>query len=286
MSFLSEDMVRRVLRRYSIRPDRKKGQTFLVNPQVVRRTVVEARLDRDDDVLEIGGGLGTLSRALAAVARRVFVIEIDRRLVQAMRGLLRDLDNVEVIHGDALTMELPRADKVVSNLPYSISSDITFRLLNNYSFEEAVLMYQREFAHRLMARPCTGEYSRLTVNTRYFADVERLFDVPAEAFYPRPKVDSTVVRLMPVDREVRHDRKTFSWMVRGVYAHRNKHFKRALSIWFKNAGLDSALVDTVLQEIGDRIAPTDRPRCIALEDLIALADLLQKMIDEGLLEGP
>jgi 16S rRNA (adenine1518-N6/adenine1519-N6)-dimethyltransferase len=166
---LSETDVRTLLKKYNIRPSKKRGQSFLTKQSVVRRIVDCAEISPDDEILEIGGGFGILSKALAKTAKHLTIIEIDKRLVQALKDILNAYDNVTIIQDDALKAQLPDVDKVVSNLPYSISSEVTFRILQEMTFERAVLMYQKEFARRFIAEPCTQQYSRLTVDISYLA---------------------------------------------------------------------------------------------------------------------
>ena len=153
MSSLSDD-IRRLLKRYNVRPKKKRGQTFLTSHSVVRDIVDLAEISKQDDVLEIGGGFGILTQQLAEKARHVHVIEIDPSLVMALGDALKDFTNVNIIDGDALKVDLPKVTKIVANLPYSISSEITFRVLREMDFEVAFLMYQKEFASRLVASPC------------------------------------------------------------------------------------------------------------------------------------
>ena len=195
MRFLTEDRIRSLLRKYSVTPDRNLGQSFLVNPVVARKIVESANLDSDSRVLEIGGGLGMLSEMLAESAGRVYIVEIDKKLVLALREILSEYSNVEIIQGDALTIDLPEVDRVVSNLPYSISSPISFRLLEEAKFQFAILMYQSEFAQRLFAEPGSSNYSRLSVGIQYLAHIQEVMYVPATDFYPIPAVDSMVVRV-------------------------------------------------------------------------------------------
>ena len=148
-------------------------------------------------MLEVGPGLGVLTRRLAESAGRVIAIEMDRRLADHLRPSLPG--NVELIVGDALTVPFPPFDRMVSNLPYSISSPIIFKLLE-HEFQKAVVMLQKEFADRLVARPDTDDYSRLTVNVYYRAECRILEKVPRSRFWPPPKVDSAVVELVPGPR--------------------------------------------------------------------------------------
>jgi len=187
-----------------------------------------AGLSHDDVVLEVGAGIGNLTSLLAERASKVIAIERDRRLVKILRERLKGDPNVEIVHGDALRIEIPKFNKVVANLPYGISSDITFRLLER-ELELAVLMYQLEFAKRLVAKPGSDDYSRLTVNAYYHAHVELLDEVPPAAFFPRPKVTSAIVRLKPREPpfEVVNE-KIFFNVVRALFQHRRKRVRNAL----------------------------------------------------------
>jgi 16S rRNA (adenine1518-N6/adenine1519-N6)-dimethyltransferase len=150
-----------------------------------------------------------------------------------LHGQLRGLANVQIVHGDALRIELPKFNKVVANLPYGISSDITFRLLE-HKFELAVLMYQQEFAERLVAKPGSSDYSRLTVDAYYRAHVELLGEVPPEAFVPQPKITSAIVRLRPREPPFEvADEKIFFDVVRALFQHRRQRVRNALYHSFK-----------------------------------------------------
>lgn len=281
------DNIRELLRKYDIRPSKKSGQSFLTNQIIARDIVGHADISKTDTVLEIGGGLGILTRWLADVAQEVLVIEIDKGLVRALTEKFESYENVRIIHGDALRVNLPQVDKVVSNLPYSISSEITFRLLKELDFELAVMMYQKEFAHRLIANPCTPEYSRLTVNFSYLASVEALMDVLAEEFFPIPAVDSTVVKVEKRKTgPFAKDDAIFTWLVRGIYSYPNKQVRRAISIWFRRIGVDKQLVKILIEKTEGQVNPTNRLRCLTLKQLVKLSDVILDMILSGELLDP
>ena len=221
------DAVGRELRRLGIRPSRGLGQHFLIDQRVARRQVDRAAISGDETVLEIGPGLGVLTGILASRTKRVIAIERDRRLAAALD---RHGDRVEVLQGDALKIEWPKFDVMVSNLPYQISSPITFKLLGQ-RFDRAVLMFQREFAVRMVARPGTKDYSRLTVSVANRAGVEVLERVPRSAFHPQPRVDSAIVRLVPRDPTYRlKNQATFHATVDACFLHRRKTIGNALEL--------------------------------------------------------
>lgn len=187
-----------------------------------------AELGPEDVVLEIGAGIGNLTERLAKKAKKVIAVELDPVLVRVLHDRFDKVENIEIIPGDALKIEFPEFDKVVSNLPYSISSEITFKLLR-YKFKLGILMYQYEFAARMVSPPNCKDYSRLTVDTCYFADASILMKVPKSAFQPVPEVDSAVVKLVPrpVPFEVK-DQAFFMDFVAAVFSQRRKKLKNAI----------------------------------------------------------
>lgn len=185
-----------LLRLYEVSPKKRLGQNFAVNSDMLKRLVSHASLTEDDIVLEVGPGFGFLTHFLSSKCKKVIAVEIDPQLVSFLRTQLRSLKNIELIEGDILKVSLPPFNKVVSAPPYSISSPLIFRLLEQ-QFDWAVLILQKEFAERLAASVGTKDYGRLTVNVYYRAEVELLDIVPRTMFYPPPDVDSMMVRLKP-----------------------------------------------------------------------------------------
>ena len=270
-----------------MRPKKKRGQSFLTSHAVVRDIVDLAELSKQDDVLEIGGGFGVLTQQLAEKARQVHVIEIDPSLVKALGDALKEFTNVNIIEGDALRVDLPKVTKIVANLPYSIASEITFRVLREMEFDVAILMYQKEFASRLVASPGTTEYSRLTINVQYYADVEEMLEVPAHMFYPVPAVDSTVVRMTQrSEGSFARDDTVFHWMIGGIYPYPNKNLRNALQIWFRNLGIDKTLSDEVIRRLDGVLTGTERLRSISRDQLILLADVLLELANDGTITDP
>jgi 16S rRNA (adenine1518-N6/adenine1519-N6)-dimethyltransferase len=286
VSSLSDD-IRRLLKRYNVKPKKKQGQTFLSSHRIAREIVDLAELSGRDEVLEIGGGFGVLTQQIAERAQQVHVIELDPNLAKALRDAVKDFTNVNIIEGDVLIVDLPRANKIVSNLPYSISSEVTFRILREIKFEQAILMYQKEFASRLVAAPGTTEYSRLTINVQYYVDVEEILEVPAELFYPLPAVDSTVVRMTPRSKGIfARDDSVFHWMIGGIYPYPNKNLRKALRIWFRNLGIDKNLSDDVLTRLKGVVTGDERLRSINLDTLVSLSDVLLVLIEEESIADP
>jgi 16S rRNA (adenine1518-N6/adenine1519-N6)-dimethyltransferase len=237
---------------------KKLGQHFLVDRRVLARIGDYASLSEEDRVLEIGPGTGNLTRILSERAGTVFAIEVDPALASSLEGRF---NNVSVLRGDALKVPLPDYNKIVSNLPYQISSKITFRLLER-PFDLAVLMYQREFAERMVAIPGTKEYGRLTLNVALRAEAEILEFVPKGAFRPMPAVESAIVRLRPRESRIPVDERVFDDLTRTLFSMRRKKVKRSLAAMRISHAVLSRIDPDLLEK---------RPQELSLEDVVDLA---------------
>ncbi|WP_456421295.1 16S rRNA (adenine(1518)-N(6)/adenine(1519)-N(6))-dimethyltransferase RsmA [Thermococcus sp.] len=210
--------------KYNLRPNRDLGQNFLIVPDIIERNVERAGLSEKDTVLEIGPGLGVLTKELAKRSGKVYAIEKDRRIIEILRREY-NWPNVELIEGDAVRVNWPEFNKMVSNLPYQISSPVTFKLLR-HEFERAVLIYQLEFAERMVAKPGDRNYSRLSLMVQAKANVELVERIGRGAFWPKPKVDSAVVVLEPKPQEERVELNEN--LVKALFQHRRSTVASAL----------------------------------------------------------
>ena len=237
---------RSVLRELGIRPSKSRGQHFLVDARVAARQLAYAELRPSDVVLEIGPGLGVLTRALVERVKRVVAIESDRRFAEYLQG---SVPEAEIHHADALKAEWPEFDVMVSNLPYQISSPLTFRLLAT-PFDHAVLMYQWEFAKRMVARPATPDYSRLSVGVYVRAACTILERVPRNAFQPQPKVSSALVRLEPRPSPFPiADPDRFDAVVSALFEHRRKTVENGLRLAWRSFAETPEGFETALREL-------------------------------------
>ena len=219
-----------ILNENRIKLNKNLGQNYLIDKNKRDQIINFGNINKEDVILEIGTGIGTLTIELAKKAKKVIAIEQDENICKILAKRLKDekIDNVELLNEDALNVEFPKFNKIISNLPYQISSPITFKFLD-YDFDLAVLMYQKEFANRMNGKVGTKNYSRLSAMLYFKCDVEKLTDVSSESFIPKPKIDSTVVKLTPKENKIsEEDFKIYSKFTKALFQHRNKKIRNAL----------------------------------------------------------
>lgn len=267
------------------------GQNFLVDANIVNKIVGSGGINRNDTVVEIGPGLGVLTREAAEIAGRVVAVEIDRHLIPILQETLADLKNVEVVQGDALETDFDRlvyGEKyayregrpfvIMANLPYYITTPLILHILNGrYNFKLMVIMIQHEVARRLNAVPGTKDYGSLTVAVNYHARVEYLFRVPHTVFIPRPEVDSAVVRLTRREKPAVDvpDEELFFKVVRGAFGQRRKTIQNALGSAFSS--IDRTLLSGILNAAG--VDPGRRGETLSLEEFARIARGVARLPD-------
>jgi 16S rRNA (adenine1518-N6/adenine1519-N6)-dimethyltransferase len=273
----------KLLKRYSIRPRRSLGQNFLVDDELIEEIVDEANVSADEEVLEIGAGLGTMTRVLAERARKVIAIEVDPALVNLLKRELNNLPNVTIIDEDILEIPLPITSKIVSNVPYSISSPLLLKILEATTWDMAILTLQKDFAARLIAEVGSKEYGRLTIAATYYSEVKLHGSYPPESFFPIPEVYSQIVELKRRTEPAFHvDRPEVFWRLsRVLFTQRNRLLAKALKTFAKGKDLPSAWSQVLLERAPERFL-TRRVRELGPEDFAALADLVSSRAGTGL----
>ena len=205
---------------------KSKGQHILKNPLVVQSIVEKSGLKSTDVVLEIGPGTGNLTMKLLEQAKKVIAVELDPRMVLELQRRVQGTpyqNQLQIIHADVMKVQLPYFDVCVANIPYNISSPLTFKLLSHRpAFRAAIIMYQHEFAMRLVAQPGNSLYSRLSVNAQLLSRVQHLLKVGKNNFRPPPKVDSSVVRIEPRNPPPPINFLEWDGMVRACFGRKNK----------------------------------------------------------------
>jgi 16S rRNA (adenine1518-N6/adenine1519-N6)-dimethyltransferase len=274
---LTPSTARAVLDRHGLAPRKRDGQHLLVDPNTVRRIVNTAGLAPDDVVLEVGPGIGSLTLALAAAVRRVIAVELDAGFVAALADVLADVDGVEVVHADALAVDLGRLvdggpARFVANLPYNIATAIAIEALATGAFSELFVMVQREVGERWAARPGDPTYSGVSAKLGVLAHVTVELSIPRSVFLPVPNVDSVMVRL--VRRDDAPDPAGFARLaavVDAAFAQRRKTLRNTLRALGPADRIDAvaAAVGIDLAGRAEELAPEDFLRLTAALDAYA-----------------
>ena len=244
-----------LLKKYDLQPDKNLGQNFLTDPQILEQIIKSAEIESQDVVLEIGAGLGHLTRQLAQAARQVIAVELDKRLIPALEETLQANDNIRIVQGDILQMDprdlVQEQDYlVVANIPYYITSSILRNLLESGAKPKRIILtIQHEVAQRVCAK--SGSMNVLSLSVLMYGEPILVHRIPADAFYPSPKVDSAVIRINlhpePILPESQRDQ--FFKLVKAGFLHKRKTLRNSLSTgltWPKDkteALLSSAKID-------------------------------------------
>ncbi|MBP2636750.1 MAG: rsmA [Firmicutes bacterium] len=276
-----KDVTLHIVRTFGIHMSKKLGQNFLIDANVVDGIVAAAAITEGDPVLEIGPGIGTLTQGLAEAGAEVTAVELDRRLLDVLGKTLEGYNNVRIIHGDILKIDISREInkekyKVVANLPYYITTPIIMKFLEEkLPVELLVTMVQKEVAERMVAKPGGKDYGALSVAVQYYTQPEIMFIVPPQAFLPPPAVESAVIRCTVRSKppvEVASE-KMFFRVVKAAFAQRRKTLANGL----KAAGLNKDDLEQVLTQAG--IDGTRRGEQLSLDEFAAIANAWTKLLN-------
>ena len=268
-----------IIQKYNFNFKKSFGQNFLIDSHVIDKIVRAAEITKEDNVLEIGPGIGTLTQYLAEAAGRVVAVEIDEKLIPVLGETLAEYDNVEVINEDILKCDIDsifggESFKVVANLPYYITTPIIMGLLEGKShFESITVMIQKEVADRMKAGPGTKDYGALSLVVQYYAEPYLAANVPPNCFIPRPAVGSAVIRLkrLTEPKVSVKDEKLLFGLIRAAFMERRKTLLNAVKN-YREMNISKENVEAALTEMG--IDTRIRGEALTLEQFAALADKL------------
>ena len=268
------------------RPKKSLGQHFLRDPLVIERILANAKFDKSSTVLEVGPGTGALTFPLASCVQHLIAVEKDGTLAEKLRADLRreGIGNVTLIHEDILKLDMaPLSEEkieVIGNIPYNISSPLIEMLIRNRELiPRAILTLQHELAARLTASPGNKQYGALTVLIQYHARLSTLLEVPRQAFFPKPKVSSTVVQFefsRPFPRRVDSE-DSFRKVVRAAFAHRRKTLLNSLRGTFPSWEVQSLL--NAMEHCA--IDPQRRAETLSMDDFINLTEGVRPLLDKS-----
>lgn len=286
MAYLgSPSATKEIINKYSFAFQKKFGQNFLIDANILENIVGAAEISKEDFVLEIGPGIGTMTQYLCEAAGQVVAVEIDKMLIPILQDTLSEYDNVEIINQDVLKVDIKslaeeknqgKPIKVVANLPYYITTPIIMGLFESkVPIESITIMVQKEVADRMQTGPGSKDYGALSLAVQYYADAKVMLNVSASCFMPRPNVDSAVIQLTrhrkaPVDVE---DEKLMFQIIRASFNQRRKTLVNGLK---NSSELDFSKEEilSAIQEIGK--PDTIRGEALTLEEFAMLSNQLKK----------
>ena len=279
-----------IIRKYAIKPRKRLGQSFLMEQNVIRKIAALANVTKNDIVVEIGAGIGVLTEDLAQNAAKLIAVEMDDKLIEVLKDKLLKYNNVQIYSGDILKFDFgaiardgQQKIKVIGNVPYNISSPVLFHLLSfRKIIDSFVLMLQKEVIQRLVAPPGGKDYGVTSVILQMFAAVEKVLDVPAGCFYPRPKVESSVIKGFFLERPLVElaNEEFFIRLVRDAFAQRRKMLINNL----KKSKLLERVSDVDLKEALDAagIDGQRRGETLSVEEFGHLSNILYHQSRETL----
>ena len=278
-----------LLKAWNLKPKKRLGQSFLSDPSAAAAITNRAQLSPQDVVLEIGAGLGALTIPLAQAVKKVYAVEKDQQLIDLLKTelLTRQITNCEIIRGDILRTDMHDYTAlagskitVIGNLPYNISSQILIKMIHaRNEFKRAIFMFQKELAQRISAQPGGKKYGRITAMLRYCAEINTLLTIRASAFYPPPKIDSTVIEIKfkPTADYGPHDEVMLFAVIKAAFGKRRKTLKNALA----GSGLSINVHMAVEALSSAGIDPSRRAETLEPAEFVALEIALREAMANG-----
>jgi 16S rRNA (adenine1518-N6/adenine1519-N6)-dimethyltransferase len=278
---MNEILTKNIVKKYGFKFSKSLGQNFLIDDSVLEDIVNAADIKPEDMVIEIGPGVGTLTRLLLKKAKKVCAVELDTDLIPILNEELKGFENFKIVHGDALKVDFKeiigeeKSVKVVANLPYYVTTPIISRLLKgDYNFSSITIMIQKEVAERIAAKENTKEYGALSLLVQYHCTVDVVRKVSPAAFIPQPKVDSMVIKLNKLagPRVEVSDEELFFKVIRESFNMRRKTLSNSL----KNLKLDKDKLQKAFEDSG--IDPKRRGETLSIDEFAKLANCIKESI--------
>ena len=278
MELTSPAIIKELLKKYEARPSKGLGQNFLIDKNILQKIIVASEIKSTDTILEVGPGLGTLTKELAQRSGRVVAVEKDETMIEILKETTAIHKNIEVINADILTLNpkpyILTPYKIVANIPYYLTSPLIRKFLEfETPPQEMILMLQKEVAQRICAKQ--GSMSLLAVSVQFYADAKIAFYVPKTCFWPSPKVDSAIIKIMPKEKPAIAPELFFS-VVKAGFAHPRKQLVNNLTTLKSVDGVKSSNLDEIKKQISswllnNNIKPSQRAETLSVSDWVKLA---------------
>ncbi len=239
MSFMNTKETKLILNKLEINPNKKFGQNFLIDKNIVKKIISVSEITQNDVILEIGTGLGALTEDIANLAKKVYGIEIDHRLSSYLKDKLSIYNNIEIIHGDVLEIEIPEHNKVISNIPYTITGPLIDKIFFNTSIPVGILIIEKSIANRMFLSGKYKDYSRISIGINAFMKTVLKSEISNNSFYPIPKIALSLIKIVPRENlnpflSDDDSIKFFLKFIAGIMPYKNKNIVNAIGFFLKN----------------------------------------------------
>lgn len=266
-----------ILKRLNIIPKKRLGQNFLTDKNIANRLILEAKLSKNhDEILEIGAGLGGLTFILIQNAKKVHAVEYDFKLYNFLKKYVSNKENLNLIYGDFLKIEIPFYNKVVSNIPYTMTGPIISKILMKDEIPEVYMIIEERLAKRIVAKPNDKNYSRLSVSVNTFVKPTIIKEVPPHCFYPVPKIKLAMIKLIPHQKidiflKDKNNRKSYLDLLRGIFPYKNKNISKALYLYLRIFKVGRNEIYNLLEDNQKE----KKVRAFSKDDLLKIAKLIK-----------
>jgi 16S rRNA (adenine1518-N6/adenine1519-N6)-dimethyltransferase len=275
--------VKLILKQLNIYPNKQLGQNFLIDKNAVNKIISVAEVSENDVILEIGPGLGVLTEELAELSKKVYAIEIDPRLCSFLNEKFSKYDNVEIIHRDILEVENPIHNKVVSNIPYTITGPILEKIFYNKRPPEGIMVIEEKIADRIFFISDYKNYSRITISSNSFMKPISRQNISQNSFYPKPNISLSLIKMKP--KEIinpflfeKENREFFLRFIAGIMPYKNKNIVNALRLFLNNEKLISINKNDIIQILREKTYRDDKVFELSIEEFIELSKMIFNII--------
>ncbi len=278
MSFMNIKEIQLILKQLEIIPNKKLGQNFLTDTNIVKKIIKCSDVSQNDVILEIGPGLGTLTEELADLSKKIYGIEIDNRLCSYLKEKLSIYDNIEIIHGDVLEIELPKHNKVISNIPYTITGPLIDKIFFNINSPKGILLLEKNIANRIFLSGNYKEYSRISIGVNAFMNPILISDISRKSFYPIPKIALSLIKIIPRDDihpflSEKGSINFFLKFVAGIMPYKNKNIVNAIGYFLKNLNNTEYTREKIVKILYENNFENKKVFSFNIEELIEISKL-------------
>lgn len=274
--------VKLILNKLKVGPDKRLGQNFLIDNNIIEKVITKSELLRDDIILEIGPGLGALTEKIVEKVRKVYAIEIDQRLCSYLENEYSNYNNIEIINADILNVDVPFHNKVVSNIPYNITGPIFEKIFYNSNPPEGIMIIEKKIADRISYDGTYENFSRITISFNAFMKLKERYIISRNCFFPMPNIDLSLIKISPreeINQFLLNDDNRYFYLkfITGVMPYKNKNLLNALEIFLKNKKIIDLNKEGISQILDKNNYSNRKVFSLHIDDFIKLSKIFYSL---------